>query len=460
MTKLIDPNWANLLFTSFAQAFFSSSFSLALGAAGAFGLAQISEKYSLRRLAELFLLLPQLLPSLFVLLATYNLYAIFDEAPNGFTSVVIVHTFINAGFCAVILSRLFSDRAGGYSELARVEGAGFFQFAPTLLRLVFRDLLFVFFTVFIFCFTSFSVPFVIGGFASATLEVEIYKKIVSEGAFGQALLLSLFQVLFLMIVGVFLYGRGHSLTEKNKRPFTYGHALAIFPLLVLNAGIVIASLKGIGGGLQELLSQPILQSIAVTATVGTVLTSTVAALVSLALFALLAYRWPNEKASGVLFGFTSPSPILFGFFLFIMGLHQVFGPEGYLYLGTLLAFFFCPLVFRFGLASAFSRYRRHVEVARAMGASRSLIFTEVTWPQLSKSMFFFAGIVAFWAAGDFALSLFILPGEAHLPLLIRGLILRYRLESATLLMWWMVLIGLFQLLVFQGLGYVTHRKLK
>lgn len=456
--SFFGPDLLTLLITSFAQAFSSSALSLMVGGIAAFGLVRLNSSKILSRSAEIFLLLPQLLPSLFILMAAYNLYSYFNEVPSGFLDVVLVHTAINCGFCAVVISRLFSEKAGSYSELARVEGASLFTFMPALIRLLYRDLLFVFFTVFIFCFTSFSIPFVIGGYGSATLEVEIYRKIVSEGALDHALLLSILQICFLMIMGVFLYGRGYSLSDKVKRPFTYGHAMALLPVALMNMIVVVSSFRGFLSGWETLRYQDVLRSIVHNATWGTIWTSTVAGLATLALLSLLAFHWPSRRTSSVLFSFTGPSPILFGFFLFLLGIHQVYGVSGYIFLGVMLAIFFLPLVFRFGLASEFSRYHRQVEVARTLGASKSTIFKRVIWPQASRALFFFSGIVAFWAAGDFALSLFILPGEAHLPLLVRGLISRYRLDVATLLMWRVVGIGLLQLLIFQGIGYVVSRK--
>lgn len=455
---LFESDWITLLITSFAQAFSSSVLSLGIGGIAAFGLVRLNSRASVSRAAEMFFLLPQLLPSLFILMAAFNLYSYFGQVPSGFLDVVLIHSAINCGFCAVVISRLFSEKAGSYSELARVEGANLFTFLPALFRLLYRDLLFVFFTVFVFCFTSFSVPFVIGGYGSATVEVEIYRKIVAEGAIEQAMVLSLLQITFLMVMGVFLYGRGYALNEKTKRPFTYGTLFALSPVVILNMLLLFSSFSGVLSGWQMLMGQDILRTVAANATLGTFMTSSVAGLATLAILSLHAFHWPSRRSSSLLFSFTGPSPILFGFFLFLMGIHQVYGGNGYLLLGFMLAIFFLPLVFRFGLASELSKFQRQVEVARTLGASKATIFRRVIWPQLSRALFFFSGIVAFWAAGDFALSLFILPGEAHLPLLVRGLISRYRLDVATLLMWWVVGLGLIQLLIFQGIGYVVSRK--
>lgn len=456
--SLFEADWLTLLVTSFAQAFSSSVLSVVIGAVSAFGLVRLNPWRSGRRFAEMFFLLPQLLPSLFILMATYNLFSYFGQVPSGFVDVVLVHATINCGFCAVVISRLFSEKAGSHSELARVEGASLLIFLPALFRLLYRDLLFLFFTVFIFCFTSFSVPFVIGGYGSSTIEVEIYRKIVSEGDIAQALTLSLLQIGFLMAMGVFLYGKGYSLNEKIRRPFTYGHSVSVLPVVILNLLVLFGSIHGLRSGWEFLRNQDILHAIVGHATQGTIIVSAVAGLETLLLLSLLTFQWPSPRASSFLFSFTGPSPILFGFFLFLLGIHQIYGGSGFLLLGLLLALFFLPLVFRFGLASEFSRYHRQVEVARTLGATRSLVFAKVTWPQLSRALFFFSGIVAFWAAGDFALSLFILPGEAHLPLLVRGLLSRYRLDVATLLMWWVVALGLCQLFIFQGIGYVVSRK--
>ncbi len=42
---------------------------------------------------------------------------------KGFEAVVALHVFINVGLVAVIFENLLVEKAGGYLELARVEGA-------------------------------------------------------------------------------------------------------------------------------------------------------------------------------------------------------------------------------------------------------------------------------------------------------------------------------------------------
>src|SRR5690606_28137621 len=104
------------------QAFLSAAISLGLGVWGALGL--LSVKGRKREISKFIFLLPNFLPTLFVVLAMLN---ILNPFPYGIAGIVITHVLINTGLVAYILSEAFENRLGGIVELCMIEGASRFR---------------------------------------------------------------------------------------------------------------------------------------------------------------------------------------------------------------------------------------------------------------------------------------------------------------------------------------------
>jgi hypothetical protein len=79
-------------------------------------------------------------------------------------------------------------------------------------------------------------------------------------------------------------------------------------------------------------------------------------------------------------------------------------------------------------------------------------------PQMWAKFTFLAGIAAFWASGDFALSTIISGRELTLAMNAKTLLGGYRLELASVVVLLSLLIGVFTYFVFVGLGHVSHSK--
>src|SRR5690606_13565770 len=86
------------------QSLLSAIFALLLGGWGAMGLLTLGKS---RPYVAVGLLLPTFLPTLFVLLACFQ---VFQPFPFGMTGIVLVHTLIYSGLLAVIMARLIETK--------------------------------------------------------------------------------------------------------------------------------------------------------------------------------------------------------------------------------------------------------------------------------------------------------------------------------------------------------------
>jgi len=69
---------------------------------------------------EFLILLPGFLPPIFILLVFFEVLSPF---PFGISGIILVHGVMNAGLVAVLLKRIFMEKAIGLSEMALVGGS-------------------------------------------------------------------------------------------------------------------------------------------------------------------------------------------------------------------------------------------------------------------------------------------------------------------------------------------------
>jgi thiamine transport system permease protein len=162
-------SWIPLALTSAGQAFWSAVFSLIFGFA-LFSGAQAWLSPRAKKISELALLLPNMIPPLFLVLSLLSMITPFIAFPYGIGAVIAAHVLMNSGLIAVALDRLVQNKLGGMAETAWTLGASREQFwlriAWPLLK---WDLSCLLLFVFSICFTSFSIPLILGGARFATL---------------------------------------------------------------------------------------------------------------------------------------------------------------------------------------------------------------------------------------------------------------------------------------------------
>lgn len=168
---------------------------------------------------------------------------------------------------------------------------------------------------------------------------------------------------------------------------------------------------------------------------------------------LFLYICPSEKVRELLLTYAPPSLVLTGFVFLISSSVFIFLKIS---LGLTLLMF--PIVYKMKWYSQIQKIKNQKIMAESLGARPFHIFKCILYPQCAKTSLFLSGVVAFWVAGDFAFSRIIAGQDVSVALLIQGLVSNYRLELASLLIWWMLILGLVCYLFFVGLYYVFSKK--
>ncbi|HEX4923613.1 MAG TPA: ABC transporter permease subunit [Bdellovibrionales bacterium] len=436
---------AAALWFTVQQASLSALLSIAFGALGALGLLKAGRA---RKVFESAFLIPNLFPTLFVLLACLK---VFSPFPFGLAGIVLVHVAINTGLAAVAIARLLEDKVGGWAELALVEGANRRLFLPVAARYLARDLGLLFLFIFSVCFSSLTVPMVAGRFDGLTLEMLIYEKIKISGQWDQALGLAFLQTA--LIFGFsFLLSADRTLRSPSRRNLALlASRWGLVIPLVFSAIVVLSQLEGLAEGLRQ---APVLKSELPRAAFGTLAVGGGVGLLSFLLLTLIAVSMPHRRFQKFLIGYVAPSSVLTGFALLLIELPLP--PQGQMILGITLIQL--PLFYRLYVDGTLESIQPQLKVAQTLGAGPWLTFRQIVFPQVAPALAAASGLAAFWACGEFALSSLLAGQNLTLALMVKSLLSSYRLEAATLLLWLLLGFGVSLWIIFWSVGYVLGAK--
>lgn len=445
--------WA--LKNSALQSFFSALLSVVLGFVAALGLLGMSKR--LRSISEVLALAPNFFPPLFILISILN---IFDPFPNGLIGITIVHSFINFGLIAVLFARQMESKIGKFAELALVEGASRWQFitqvvAPILKPEAIRYFLFVF----AICFSSFSIPLIVGGGRGTTLEVLVYEKIRLSSNWGEAFFLSAIQTVAIFLVSYFSSREVRVSKSNDELNFTLLKQPFAWVLIYIAAAIfLVGYLQGLFEGLQVMSTLYELREAIAWATFGSFVMSFFAGLLILALLLLTAFVSENQKLKIFLNGFVSPSTSLVCFAFLILSANDGLWP----YLKIPIAFVtisFCTL-YRMGWAEENEALVQQMNVARILGAKEWQIFLQIKLPQVLPLAGLLSGLGSIWAAGDFAVSRILAHSDLTLAMMSETLLSSYRIHQASLISFFVIIVALVNFCIFYWGSHVISRKSK
>ena len=199
-----DTEWIKVLILTIVQATLSAGGAVVVGLVGALGLVTCQK---LKRGAEVFCLLPTFLPALVCVPAWMSLWEHTGaRVPFNFFMVVGVHVLIHAPLLSVFIACMLRLQTRGLAAWAFVHGISKWGFLKKILfSNGLKDLTLIFLLVFAFCFTSFSVPLLVGGKSGQTLEVLIASKLKHPQQWPQAMALFSMEALFLFLFFMALY---------------------------------------------------------------------------------------------------------------------------------------------------------------------------------------------------------------------------------------------------------------
>ncbi|MCB0363309.1 MAG: ABC transporter permease subunit, partial [Bdellovibrionales bacterium] len=444
-----------LRFTCF-QAGASALFAVAGGFIGALGLLAFSRR-RWRSLLEFFILLPAFLPALFVILPYMNILSFFKWSPFGLSGIVAIQVIMTMGLVTLIVARILESKVGTMVELAWLEGASrWIILRSAVIPLLRMDLASLYFYLFTLFFASFSVPLILGGPESLTLEILIYEKVRLSENWAEAFSLGIFQIAILFFLSLGVRETWGERSEQSSNLICISlPCFLIFPLAATLL-VVMGHLEGLSHSLSIFLNSPVLLSQLPSLIGGTLYVSGGVGLLILFLLLLVAGLSPHWGLDRFLMGYTAPSTVLTGFAFLLLGVGGWWQVHFVLILG--LSILMLPALYRMMGRSILFSLRQQLIVARIAGASWALIFTRIVVPQVWRDFCWLAGIGAFWASGDFALSTLLAEGNTTIALTAKAYMSSYHLEVATILNLILLLIGALCLLSFGGLSRVFGEK--
>jgi thiamine transport system permease protein len=452
-----DFFWA--LKNSCLQALGSGILSLVLGVWGGLGLLWTSRVLSVRShfWLEKALLLPSMLPSLFVITACLGFI---EPFPFGKLGIVIIHSVMNVGLVSVLFSHICLNKLGSLGALSLIEGATKRQFFRVgILGYLGSDLFYLFMFIFAISMSSFNVPLMVGGSSGTTLEVLIYENLVIDRNWPAAIALSVLQLL--LIGGVSLFARTPTIDSVSKSDFRvlelaeqrWGLAFPLGALLM----VLIPPLLSVPKGFLQLQNLGIhwaelLIPVGYSALLGLV---TGAWLAIMAIAASISFELSGWRR--FLMMYIPPGSIFVGIAFFVLGSWVRLPMSLEIIIGLGIVFF--AGLFRLAMISPLSALIQQIEVAQVLGAKPGVILVQILLPQVVKQIMFMAGIGSMWACGDFALSSILSTEDFHLALVIKSLASSYRLDAAQLLMFLLYMVALSCFFFWWRLGDVLSRKL-
>lgn len=405
-----------------------------------------------RTLSSWLLLVPSLLPPLFVLLA---FFLALDPFPIGIVGVVLVQGFMYGGFFAAELADRIENRLSGLADVAKVFGSKRVFFLRKSWGLYSSEVFSILFGIFLVCFTSFSIPVLIGGGRGTNLEVLIYEKLRLGQQVGQALFIVMIQWLIILPF-VFLKNDQQKLELKSRSEMSFLSSKFSALLLILYVSFfalpiilnllpafrAISEIDGLWGQVAELMPF-------------TVLTSLCAGFLCLLLCLVFGLYFPQNYLNRFARSWLMPGAVFIGFAFWSWVDHA---PTAFYTLALLLLFFLSA--YRIFVGRQLELLQRQIEVGQVLGASSFLIWRQIVVPQIWRPSCLAAGIVSIWSIGEFALGQVMLSQTASWAQLSESLLASYRTDAALGVGIIILFVGFLMFLFFRGVGHVFDFKYK
>ncbi|MBX3018336.1 MAG: ABC transporter permease subunit [Bdellovibrionaceae bacterium] len=465
---LAEFSWA--LGNSLKQASLSALLATLFGLWIALGLNRLElHRRAFAQALKAALLLPSILPPFFIILTFLSWVQPF---PFGVTGMVVVHFPMMAGFAAILLQGQLNDKLGELSNVAQVLGSGRLLFWRRSFALVRREVFSVAGFLFVWAFTSFSVPLVLGGSRGTTLEILIYEKIRISGDWGTALTLSLVQSVLVATMLLSLpttkahQGRGDVKPSGLLRSRVGLGVGVLFAVLFVVPWVLLS-----WSGWSYLFGSAEVVTQVANAAWMSLRLGTLAGVFTLLFLSLCVFGFGRPWFFRFLRGYFAPSASLLGLCgLGLMSAVVDLDPGYFLLRGgrefsnivyaLTLVLMFAPSLFRIGVDSRLTDLEEQVQSARILGAGNWQIFVEIVLPQVWSRLCLLSALAAFWTAGDFALAKFFFESGETLPLMIENLLGSYRIDPALSLGHAVFVIGGLLFFAFWRLGHVFDPRSK
>lgn len=449
--------WAvkNTVFQALLAAVFCTCLAVPLS------LGWLSFKPKMRQIVGQLLLLPQIFPVLFSVLIAFQIW---NPFPLGAVGVVFVYVLINLGLATVLVGRSIMQRAAQESVVAEVFAIGRWRYYRQVLWPRLRgELLAHLLIIFIFCFTSFSVPLAAGGGRDINLEILIYEKIFIDFDWSAAFFLSLGQTVLVLLLSFSVQKlQSENQIQLATQPGNYlrwsGARLGVLAYLIVYIG---GYLVGLGQGLRQLSFVSEHASLFFT-----VMTNTLSLLGFYLIFNLiLLYAWAydfvlNQKIHW-LRHLLSPSTAVVGLTFFIL-LPPHPQSDGFKITMAMSVLIF-PLLFKLFLERPLVDLKPQLRTAEVFGLSAHRVIYQILYRQLRSPLLLWLAFLVLWFVSDFAVSKSVGAQTETLGQLTHSFLGSYRLSLAYVSSFLILLISALVMALcylLMVVGDVAHKKFK
>lgn len=443
---------------AFLQSLISTLGSLIAGFVGALGLLRLKESLrpSLFKVLKITLIIPSVAPPLIIILIGSH---VLGYLPLGLWGIIFFHCLMNIGLVSVLLFYSIYRKSGYWLKASLICGVSNFQFVVRgLLPGLVPEFKNIFFYLMVLYFFSFSIPLMVGGAVYGGIEVFIFEKVVLLGEWAEAIQYSVGLFLLLLLVSFVLKESPKTYVqnwEPELSPFKFfGSSSCVIvgavPSLLLFVGFVQILVSKLSHFNLSDIGTPLL---------GTLIVSLLTGFFVFVILSLLAFCFLNQNWSRFIVAMVNPGWVIVGFsFLLMPG-----DSDGAVLakIAMALNLLFLPFLFRLSFNQQLKALEAQVRLAELMPVSWQKIFFSIIWPQCLPGICLLSGLASLWAAGDFALSSIVV-GSSQLSTLaldMKLLILSYRLEQAMTLLLPLLVVSLVVFFIFQGLAYVSRRKI-
>ena len=484
-------DWLEAAGRTFLQAGLTTVFSVAGGLCGARGLAAFQNDSGQngsgqngfgqngsgkrRALLRTAAFAPLFLPPLLFCLSLVSLTEIFAPFPFGMAALIAVHTLTSVGLTSCVFADVLQKESGELCEWGLLHNISPWRLLYILSRTVLRrDIKIISVFVFVNAWTSLSVPMLIAGSPSFSLEFFIYEKLQNPALWPEALSLLLIQIPLVSAVCLFGFAGGKKALSAGEAPPS-SKAVSKNP----SAGAVSGSSLLPLLPSKPLVAIPLLPSALYAAGLAfnfrfsemqqlfrlglkflsgafwsSFLTGMGTGAVVFLFLCLMSLSFQSGFFRKAALSYLNPGAALTAFAFLILSLP--FGARFDWALG--ISWMLFPFIYRFRGESLLEKTEKQAETARLFGAGPWLIFQDIILPLCRKGFFLCAGLGGFWACGEFAYSLSVSRGEWNLALAVYDLFSSYKTGAALQAAWLLLLTsGLVFLLWAEGAERLCRR---
>ncbi|MGZ3724919.1 MAG: hypothetical protein ACXWQQ_03935 [Pseudobdellovibrio sp.] len=449
-----EVGWA--IRNSFAQSFAATAAVLVLALPMSFSLLNLKPR--LHKPVQTLLLLPQIFPVLYTVLI---LFSVINPFPMGNIGIILIFIVINLGLATVLIQNAVIDKMSCFAVVSEMFSISRFQFfKKVFFPVLASDLVHIFFLIFSFCFSSFSVPIVAGNGRGINLEILVYEKIFIDTNWAAAFNISAVQTIFIFVIGWLLSRRENPV----KSEFLSGRYLQSFAGYGLIAAYLLVYIGGYAWGLISSLTYLEFLKEYGSDIYGALLFSFKILILTFLGFAVLLYLWLldfiHNHTMNLGAHFISVSTLVVGFSVYLM---FPIGPEydlvKFIYAFTVITF---PTLFKLYLQKPVENLQRQILVAKIFGIPKPVIVIDVIMRQISQPFSLWISVFSLWLISDFAISRAVGMQTQSLGLMSQSFLNSYRLPaayllSALILIFVISFVGALKYLM--ELGYVCYKKL-